>query len=260
MKAKILLVDDEASIRHSLGEILHLEGYDVVPAESGEAALEAIQSSPFDLVLLDLKMPGMDGLDVLRHIHKHAPDTKVILLTAHGSLESAVEALRQGAHDYILKPANSRSILNSVESALVRRAEIQHKRLLIDQLEASIQRLRDVEGGENKAIVEQQTVALSNGVLLDMMKREIWRGNQKVNLTPTEGRLMKVLIENRGRVLSHQELVFLVQGYDSSELDAPEILRPIISRLRRKLAILPGGAKWIVNVRSTGYVFEIEGE
>ncbi len=256
MKARILLVDDEEPIRHSLGEILQLEGYEVVTAESGEVAVQNLKSEFFDLVLLDLKMPGMGGLEVLKFIHQSSPDTKVILLTAHGSLESAIEALRHGAHDYLLKPATSRSILNSVESALALRADQQQKRYLLDQLETSIQRLRDVEKAERKDVPEQETIQLGNSTVLDIHKREVWRGNQKVGLTPTEGKLMKVLLENRGRMLTHQELVFLVQGYEASEREAPEVLRPIISRLRRKLAIFSGSESWIVNVRGSGYVFE----
>jgi len=259
MKSRILLVDDEEPIRHSLGEILRLEGYEVVTAESGEVAVQDLMNESFDLVLLDLKMPGMSGLEVLDFINKSAPDTKVILLTAHGSLESAIEALHQGAHDYLLKPATSRSILSSIESALARRADQQRKRLLLDQLGTSIQRLRDAEGVERKDLPEHETIQLEDGVALDVLKREIWRGNQKISLTPTEGKLMKVLLENRGRVLTHRELVFLVQGYEASEREAPEVLRPIISRLRRKLAAFSGGENWIVNVRGSGYVFEYHG-
>jgi DNA-binding NtrC family response regulator len=100
---KILVVEDEETTRRSLAEILHLEGYQVLPVSSGEAALEALRKDPFDVVLLDLKMPGMDGLEVLRTAARIAPETMVILLTAHGSLESAIEAVRFQAHDYLTK-------------------------------------------------------------------------------------------------------------------------------------------------------------
>ena len=256
MKPRLLLVDDEQPIRHSLGEILRLEGYEVVEAESGETAVEHLKNQAFDLVLLDLKMPGMSGLDVMRFINSIAPDTKVILLTAHGSLESAIEALRQGAHDYILKPASSHTILRSLEQALSKRVELQNRRLLVEQLETSIQRLRDAEKMEVKTSADQQTVLIGDDVILDIPRREIWRGNRKVSLTPAEGKLMITLLENRGRVLSHRELVFLVQGYETTEKEAPEVLRPLISRLRRKLSAFEGGENWIVNVRGTGYLFE----
>lgn len=259
MKPKILIVDDEEPIRHSLGEILRLEGYEIVTAENGETAIQAVQQESFDLILLDIRMPGMDGMEVLKTVNRLAPDTRVVLLTAHGSLESAIEALRQGAHDYILKPATTRTILSSLERGLARRSEQHRKKLLIEQLETSVQRLKDAEGIEPAPVLEIQTVPLSNGVLLDHIRREVWRGNEKIGLTPTEGRLMKILVESRGRVLSHKELVFLVQGYEISETDAPEVLRPLISRLRRKLSVFPDGEKWIVNVRGTGYCFDAEG-
>ncbi|HEX7972929.1 MAG TPA: response regulator transcription factor [Anaerolineales bacterium] len=256
MKAKILVVDDEEMVRSSLEEILRLEGYDVKTALDGEDALLFLQSEGFDLVLLDLKMPGMDGMDVLRAAGRVAPEAKVILLTGHGSLESAIEALRHGAQDYILKPAPSHDILNSVANALARKSEQQQRRFLVEQLDASVQRLKNVEGLGNSPSANQQSISLDGGVMIDLTRREIWRGNQRISLTPTEGKLMKVLVENRGRVLTHRDLVLLVQGYETSDWEAPEVLRPLISRLRRKLSAFPGGENWISNVRGTGYVFE----
>lgn len=260
MKAKILVVDDEEFIRNSLEEILRLEGYEVLAVGNGELALAALQRETIDLMLLDLKMPAMDGMEVMRGALKTSPETRIILLTGHGSLESAIEALRQGAHDYILKPANSSEILSSVARGLAKRAEQQHRRMLLEQLDSSIQRLKDVEGLEAGGVLGQQTIALEDGVVIDLSRREVWRGNQRVSLTPTEGKLMKVLLENRGRVLTHRELVLLVQGYETSDWEAPEVLRPLVSRLRRKLSVFPGGEGWIVNVRGTGYVFEWEDE
>lgn len=259
MKAKIMVVDDEEHIRKSLEEILRLEGYEISAIESADAALPILKTENFDLILLDLRMPGMDGIEFLRSVTRMAPETKVILLTGHGTLESAIEALRQGASDYLLKPVASRELLSSVARALAQRAEQQQKRLILEQLDASIQRLKDVEGIEALTTGEQQVIALDDGVTVDLERREIWRGNQRVSLTPTEGKLMRVLLENRGRVLSHRELVLLVQGYDSSDWEAPEVLRPLVSRLRRKLTAFPGGEKWIINVRGTGYVFEMGG-
>lgn len=258
MKPKILVVDDEELVRQSLVEILKLEGYEVQSVSSGNEALDSLQSEDFDLVMLDLRMPGMDGLDVLRETGRIAPDTKVILLTGHGSLESAVEALRHGAHDYLLKPASSRDILSSVTRALALRAEQQQRRMLLEQLDASVQRLKDVEGVKDTTPPEKRLFSLDAGVSIDLQRREIWRGNQRVSLTPTEGRLMRVFIENRSRVLSHRELVMLVQGYETTDWEAPEVLRPLVSRLRRKLSIFPNGGQWISNVRGTGYVFELK--
>lgn len=255
MNDKILVVDDEETTRRSLADILRLEGMLVKTAANGEAAVEAIQQEGFDLILLDLKMPGMDGLEVLRIANKTTPDTTVVLLTAHGSLELAIAALRLGAHDYLLKPASPTQILKSVNSGLARRAEQLRKRTLLNQLEFSVQQLKGI-GQEQQPNAVPGVVEIGNGVIINLNRRQVEYGDTKVTLTPTEGKLLKVLLLNRKHVYTHRELVYLVQGYDTSDWEAPEVLRPLISRLRRKLAIFPQGDKWITNVRGTGYVFE----
>jgi DNA-binding response OmpR family regulator len=257
MAAKILVVDDEKAARITLAEILRLEGYSVVDVANGTEALKKLQESAYDLMLLDIMMPGIDGISVLQRATKIAPDTMVILLTAHGSMESAIDALRHGAHDYLIKPSSPQEILSSVAGGLSRRTETHHKRLLLDQLDTSLQQLRDVEGISQSENVSKRVISFPDGIMVDLARREIWRGNYKVSLTPTEGKLFQVLIENQGRVMMHRELVFLVQGYEITDWEAPEVLRPLVSRLRRKLTNFPGGDKWILNVRGTGYVFEL---
>lgn len=257
MKGKIIIVDDEETARRSLGDILRLEGYQVITKANGEDAVQELeQDNSYDLMLLDLKMPGMSGLEVLEKTTKLAPDCNVIMLTAHGSLESAIEALRQGAHDYILKPAAPHEIVASVSKGIGKRTESERKRRLLEQMEASLLELKDAEGVETAPESVRSLFSLGSDVKVDLERREIWHGEEKISLTPTEGKLMKVLLENRGRVLSHRELVLLVQGYQTTDWEAPEIMRPLVSRLRRKLASFSGGEEWIVNVRGTGYVFD----
>ena len=257
MNSKILIVDDQKIARESLADILRLEGYDVSVAANGEQALEQLHSHPVDLALLDIKMPGMDGIAVMQEIVKESPDTVVILLTAHGSLESAVAALRLQAHDYLNKPSTPQEILSSVATGLARRAETQQRHVLLNQLDSSLQQLKTVEGVSKASPVQKNVISFPNGVIVDLSRREILRGNLKITLTPTEGKLFQVLIENRGKVMTHQQLVFLVQGYEISDWEAPEILRPLVSRLRKKLVEFPDGDQWITNVRGTGYVLDI---
>lgn len=257
MKGRILIVDDEEAMRESLLEILRLEGYKVDAKPDGPQAVAALDNGNYDLMLLDLKMKGMDGLEVLEQAVEIAPECKVIMLTAHGSLESAIDALRLGAHDYILKPATPEELVNSVSKGILERRDSERKRQLLAQMEASIKELKDAEGVETEVEVSRNLYTMSNDVRIDLERREIWLpGDEKVQLTPTEGKLMQVLLENKGRVLSHKELVFLVQGYQTTEWEAPEIMRPLVSRLRRKLTQFDGGEDWIVNVRGTGYVFD----
>ena len=103
MKANILVVDDEKIARKSLADILRLEGYDVLAVEDGPKAIDSLTDQEFDLMLLDIRMPGMDGIEVMQKAIEVSPDTQIIMLTAHGSMESAIESLRYGAHDYLIK-------------------------------------------------------------------------------------------------------------------------------------------------------------
>lgn len=255
--AKILVVDDEETMRNSLAEILRLDGYHVAVAASGAAAIEMIQAEPFDLMLLDLKMPGIDGLEVMRAAFSISPDTMVVMLTAHGSLESAIEALRHEAFDYLLKPSSPEQIRRSVEGALARREAVLRERSLIDLLDSSVQKLKHTVRGQvgaGKPKVEYDRV---NGVGVDLSRRELHRDGVRVTLTASEAKLFKLLLDNRGKVLTHRELVLHVQGYEINDWEAAEVTRPLVSRLRKKLAVFPGGKKWITNVRGIGYIFNI---
>lgn len=240
MKFNILVVDDEPVARQSLSDILKLEGYSVVSANNGQTALGIVRSQPIDLMVIDLKMPGMDGLEVIQVLNQIAPDTEVILLTAYGSTDTAIQALRLRIHDYLLKPASAAQIIASVKKALLRRSAKINSQSVVE--------LHPDETGE--------VYLLKDGTSIDLNRRQIRYKNKIEHLTPAEGRLMSVLMENAGKVFSHRELVLLVQGYDTSQREAPEILRPLVSRLRNKLEQFPLLSEKIVSIRGTGYLYE----
>src|SRR5512142_3356118 len=116
--AKILIVDDEDIARLTLAEILRLEGYDIKSVSNGEAAVEALRCEPFDVMILDLKMSGMSGMDVLRAIVDSLPDLSVIVLTAYGTIDTAIQSIRYRVHDYLLKPVAPDRVLESIQKAL----------------------------------------------------------------------------------------------------------------------------------------------
>jgi DNA-binding response OmpR family regulator len=118
---KVLLVDDEDDFRELLGKRLTKRGLAVSTAASGEAGLGQAQDGDFDVVVLDVKMPGMDGLEVLRRLRKIAPDTEVILLTGHANMEVAVEGMDLGAFDYLMKPVAINELLYKIQDATARR-------------------------------------------------------------------------------------------------------------------------------------------
>jgi len=120
-RASILVVDDEPIERQTLTDILRLEGFHVASVSNGEAAVDFVRQKSVDLIVLDLRMPGMNGLDVVKVVGRMDPDIEIILLTAHGSMESAIDALRNRVQDYLLKPASPAQILESVQRGLTRR-------------------------------------------------------------------------------------------------------------------------------------------
>jgi DNA-binding response OmpR family regulator len=241
MKSNILVVDDEPVARQSLTDILKLEGYVVSSAANGQSAVEYVRTHPVDLMIVDLRMPGMDGLEVVQVVNQVSPDTEVILLTAFGSTESAVQALRLRIHDYLLKPASPAQIIASVKKGLSRRTA---------RSKAAV-----VNTDSDEAI---EVFTLKDGTSVDLARRQIKHKNKIEHLTPAEGRLLRILMENEGKVFSHRELVLLVQGYDTSQREAPEILRPLVSRLRHKLEQFPSLSEKVVSVRGTGYLYEAE--
>ena len=243
MKSSILVVDDEPITRKSLTDILRLEGYSVASVPNGQAAVEYVRTHHVELVIVDLRMPGMDGLEVVQVVNQLSPDTEVVLLTAFGSTETAIQALRLRIHDYLLKPAPPAQIVACVKKGLARRET----------------RLQNLNGGDNNGVEKPiSVVELNDGTLIDLSRRQIQLGDFLVNLTPAEGRLLRILVENQGKVFTHRELVLLVQGYDTSQREAPEILRPLVSRLRHKLEGFPALANQISSIRGTGYVYDIE--
>ncbi len=240
MKFSILVVDDEPVARQSLTDILKLEGYVVTSAPNGQAAVEYIRVHPVDLLIVDLKMPGMDGLEVVQVVNQISAETEVVLLTAFGSTETAIQALRLRIHDYLLKPATPAQILATVKKGLARRM--------------AKSRVANATSSDSDEALE--SVTLKDGTVVDLSRRQIKHKNKVEHLTPAEGRLLRILMENEGKVFSHRELVLLVQGYDTTQREAPEILRPLVSRLRHKLEKFPILSEQVVSVRGTGYLYE----
>ncbi len=257
--AKILVVDDDASVNFFLEEILTRDGYQVTTAESGEVALEHIAARRFDLVLLDLKMEGIGGIEVLNVLRQRWPDVVVIVLTGHGSLETAVEALRHGAHDYLFKPCRADELRQSVRKGLLKRRQDLRRRELLAELERSLvnhlEGLRAVTGEEPLPPVERGD-ALStqrDRVRVDVRRRMIYVDDRPLELSPTEFDLLAYLVREMPRVVSPQELIREVHGHESEPWEARDIVRSHIYHIRRKVRESTGYDDLIRTVRGVGY-------
>jgi DNA-binding response OmpR family regulator len=167
----------------------------------------------------------------------------------------AVECLQREKFDLaLLNPASSQEVLTNLSDFP---GQSSLRKLFLEKIDQSLSQLKEMEGIQAFPIPEVHSFTFDNGLSVDLNRREIRYGAAEVVLTPTEGKLIKVLLDHRGQALTHQELVLLVQGYDASEWEAAEVLRPLVSRLRRKLAMVPDHKIWISSVRGTGYVLDL---
>lgn len=271
--AHVLVVDDEGAIRYSVSKTLQRIGYQVDEAASGEEALDLIGKREYEVILTDIRMPGVTGVELLKRIKDISADAIVILMTGFASLGTAVESLRLGAHDYLIKPSSSQDIRQSVARGVERARNLKRRRALLDAIRSNVFELThaDVEAisavyedgasspapesrYESTAPVEPLNTNMTLGPLTIYPGRyQISVGDQPIDLTPTEFDLLLYLAAHRGRVVSCHELVREVRGYAVDEAEAREVIRPHVSNLRRKLKQTGKDADLIVNVRGIGY-------
>lgn len=254
-RAKILIVDDEPAIRSGLSTILETADYRVEAVESGEAALVVLQEQDFDLALLDVRMPGMSGVELMQEIKEHWPQTAVILLTGYGSLDSAIAAVRAGASDYLLKPSGAEKIRDSVAQALKHSMEERQREELIERLREG---LSQIDQGLQRPSPEPTRVLEVGDLRLDARRHEARRGEENLDLTPTEFDLLAYFMHHPERAIGHQELVREVQGYDAEVWEARELIKYHIHTLRQKVEPDPSTHRYIHTVRGIGYKLAVD--
>jgi len=228
---RLLLADDDEELCEMLTEYLRGEGFEVDVAHDGATALARVPGGDYDLVVLDVMMPGLNGFDVLRELRRKAL-LPVLMLTARGSDMDSVVGLELGADDYLPKPCNPRVLVARIR-AILRRAE----------------------HGEQERAGGDLTVG---DVVLQRGARRVLRHDAPVELTSTEYSVLAVLLEEVGRVVGKEALSERALGRRLARYDRS--LDMHISNLRRKLGPLPGGAERIQTVRGVGYLYTRLGE
>jgi diguanylate cyclase (GGDEF)-like protein len=179
-KARILVVDDEATVRSVLLQVLKEDGYDVTPAENGSQALEILRNNSFDLIITDIKMPGISGLELLKKVKQAQPDTQVIIITSYASLDTSLTALRHGAYDYLFKPFED---LDLISAAAKRATEkvllVKENRRLLGQLQKQNQQLEKVNRTlKNLACRDGLTGLYNHRYFQDVLTHEIYRAER----------------------------------------------------------------------------------
>jgi two-component system alkaline phosphatase synthesis response regulator PhoP len=250
LTGRVLIVDDELPVRLTVREILRRAGHDAIAVASGEEALELIQSQPVEMALIDLVMPGMGGLELMQRLREVAPDTVLIVLTARGSMETAIQALRLGAHDYLTKPCDDQLLKRCVETGLAKRREALRRRQLVGTLSsAALELVSDVEPSTPEPAASMDDPICVGDLTVDPANYTATLAGRTLDLTPTEFELLVVLACNAGRALSHRELVQAIRGYEAEVWEAKEIARYHVHGLRSKL----GDADYVKTVWGVGY-------
>lgn len=224
---RLLVIEDEAPMRTALVETLKTEGYRVMSAADGPSGLELACTEPFDLLLLDVMMPGLDGFALCRELRKRGRDMPVLMLTAKGQVDDRVEGLDSGADDYLVKPFSLRELLARVR-ALLRRKE------------------REAALGDEVVI---------GAATIDFAKRQLVRAERHHELSEKETGMLRLLAAHSGETVSREKFLDVVWGYNA--YPSTRTVDNFIAALRTKLEPDPSRPRHLITVRGTGYRLDL---
>jgi two-component system KDP operon response regulator KdpE len=225
IQGTVLVVDDERSIRVSLRTILANIGLEVIEAARGEEAISLIRTALPDAVLLDINMPGLDGIEVCRAIRRESPRLPIMMLTVQDKEEQKIEALDAGADDYITKPFQLRE--------------------LIARLRAVLRRYRSFDPAKTKITIGEVT--------LDPERHVLQKKGQTIHMTPKQFEVVRFLMVNAGRPVPHAKLLGSIWGPEYA--DEIEYLRTFVRQIRMKIEDDPGNPKYLLTESHIGYRF-----
>jgi DNA-binding response OmpR family regulator len=258
--ASILIVDDEENLRLTLSRILSKAGFTVTTAASGEEALRLSKAGAFDLAFIDLMMPGMGGLALLNEFRRLFPEMPVLILTAHATLESAIEAVRQGARDYLLKPADPNHIIERVQTILSDQKTPQRQREILKQIQSLMAELNPSEESEPESIDPAQVAAadpsryLARGpFVLDLHARLVTKNGEYISIPPTTFDYLVTLLRHSPNPVTYTVLVRESQGYEVNTHEAREICRWRVHELRKAIEEDTKSPRYLITVRGSGY-------
>ena len=226
---QLLLVDDDSDIRSLLVDLLSLEGYEIDQAENGKKALEKLAKHEYSLILLDVMMPVMDGIETLKQIRQYY-DTPVLMLTARGDDDDRVQGLELGADDYLAKPFNDRELIARIK-AILRRSETNIK---------------------TDAVQGNDSIVNFEGLILNRMTKEANYKGESLNLTITEFGCLELIIAHINTVVTRDALSVKVLGKRLSPFDRAVDVH--MSNLRKKLPERQTGSVWFKTLRGKGYM------
>jgi DNA-binding response OmpR family regulator len=289
----ILIIDDEESLRHTMGRVLRQAGFDVTTAGEGREALRLVyngyeSAAPFNVVYLDIRLPGMDGLQILKEIRQIDTQLPVILLTAYGSLKTAVEALRLGATDYLLKPLDPEVLVARTRVLLEEQAVDRRRHELRVQIAALQDELRSLEQRDMEAghlssgkpstvhfpgarsedgrttsgtitgFNPEERFFKRGSLILDLQARRATFHDTVLALPPAAFDYLVVLARHAPEIIPYHTLVTEAQGYQADMREARELSKWHVHAIRQTLEADPANPQILLNVRGTGYRLVID--
>lgn len=257
----ILIVDDEDRLRLSLSLILQKENYHVETAANAKEALHYLQLTEYDLMFLDLNLPGMSGIDLLIEIHRLVPHMPVLILTAHAALESAIIAVRLGARDYLIKPVEPVLIIMRVAEILAEGEQPARKKEIVGQIQALLAELQTMEGEDTTPtgalaalpVADPARFLNKGGFVLDLHARHAMLNSKYVSLTGIYFDYLSTLLRHAPKVVAYKTLVKESQGYEVAIAEARDLARWRIHELRKVIEADPQRPRYILTVRGIGY-------
>lgn len=267
-KGRVLVVDDEARLRNMMGTMIRQEGYIADEAGNGEEALELLERAPYDLMTLDMVMPGMGGVQVIQHARQIRPDVSIIVITAHPTVDSAIAAVKADVADYLTKPCTLDDLILTISRTMQERARQQRRQRLLDMVGDAIDTLRQSDEKNKPASAPSTTLprlissehCLQVGPLtLDREKRLVTLNDnppRTVELTESEVAILIAFMETPNQVFTYSQLADTALGYkDMDKWTVEGIIRSSVFRLRQKLDAGANGRQLIRTVRGRGYFF-----
>jgi DNA-binding response OmpR family regulator len=251
------MVEDDVATGEVLTEVLRDAGYDVTLASDGRQALDLLDQEQFAVIVSDIRMPAVSGIEVLHAARSQDDQPEVILLTGYGALDTSLSALREGAFDYLLKPCNPQELLQRVSAAADTYTTRQRQSHVIQRMVSEFSGGSDapVNGTEAVHDVARPSTVVEPAQPIEIGQLRIGTEHhsatfqgESLHLTPTEHALLRCLAEKPGRVFQYRELVYAMHGYDVTNIEAKVLLKTHIRNIRHKI-----GPDYLVNIRSTGY-------
>lgn len=255
----ILIIDDEASLRQTMARILLRAGFEVTTVANAHEGLAMIAEHTFDMAYLDIRLPDMNGLEVLKSMRTKCPEMPIILFTAQPDVHSAVEALRRGATDYLMKPLKPETVIQRTQDILEDQHKKKRRRAILQQMEQLQAELDALDAGPASEAKQQPSDPsadrfIKRGILnLDLHTRRVMVNDRVVSLAPTSFDYLLVLARHSPDIVDYQTLVAEAQGYESEAREAQELSKWHIHNIRQAIETDARNPVQIITIRGSGY-------